>query len=99
MGIISTELNKVLPEFIFNKLTVAFKQWAGRFPLFVSDKAVLLAPETRTSSPVRILREKTRQSVSFANLYPVGEGSGYAGGITSSAVDAIKTVEAILMLT
>lgn len=96
LGTVSTDLNKILPEFISNKLAAAFKQWAARFPLFVSERAVLLAPETRTSSPVRILREQNRRSISFANLYPVGEGSGYAGGITSSAVDAIKTVESIL---
>lgn len=96
MGTVPVDLNTILPGFISSKLAGAFKQWAGRFPLFVSDKAVLLAPETRTSSPVRILREADRRSISFANLYPVGEGSGYAGGITSSAVDAIKTVEAIL---
>ncbi|MBU0672739.1 MAG: dehydrogenase [Candidatus Margulisbacteria bacterium] len=96
LGTVSTELNKMLPEFISSKLAAAFKQWAERFPLFVSERAVLLLPETRTSSPVRILRNNERRSVSLATLYPVGEGSGYAGGITSSAVDAIKTVEAIL---
>jgi len=96
LGTVSTELDKLLPDFVSTKLVAAFKQWAGRFPFFVSGKAVLLAPETRTSSPVRILREKERRSTNFANLYPVGEGSGYAGGITSSAVDAIKTVEAVL---
>lgn len=96
LGTVSTDLKTILPEFISSKLTAAFKQWSGRFPLFVSEKAVLLAPETRTSSPVRILRGQDRRSVSLANLYPVGEGAGYAGGITSSAVDAIKTVEAIL---
>ncbi|NQT29169.1 MAG: dehydrogenase [Candidatus Saganbacteria bacterium] len=96
MGMVSAELNKILPEFISSKLAAAFKQWGERFPLFISARAVLLLPETRTSSPVRILRQQNRQSISFANLYPVGEGAGYAGGITSSAVDAIKTVESIL---
>ncbi|MFH1825727.1 MAG: FAD-dependent protein [bacterium] len=96
MGTVSAELNNLLPDFAYNKLVAAFKHWQGRFPLFVSDKAVLLAPETRTSSPVRILRNPDRQSVSHPTLYPVGEGAGYAGGITSSAVDAIKTVEQIL---
>jgi len=66
-------------------------------PLFVCEQATLLAPETRTSSPVRILRAENRQSLSFPSFYPVGEGSGYAGGITSSAVDAIKTVESIML--
>ncbi|MFH1541808.1 MAG: FAD-dependent protein [bacterium] len=96
MGTVSTELNTILPDFVYNNLVAAFKHWQSRFPFFISEKAVLFAPETRTSSPVRIVRAPERQSVSHANLYPVGEGSGYAGGITSSAVDAIKTVEIIL---
>ena len=96
MGTVPADLNEILPKFVYSELMAAFKRWRERFPLFVSSQALLLALETRTSSPVRILREQNRRSVSYANLYPVGEGSGYAGGITSSAVDAIKTVETIL---
>ena len=58
--------------------------------------AVLTGVETRTSSPLRILREEDLQSVSCAGLYPVGEGSGYAGGIMSSAIDGIKAAEKII---
>jgi len=95
MGTYSADINEILPGFITAKLVAAFKYWESRFPLFVSDQAVMLAPETRTSSPVRIVRNEGRQATGLANFYPVGEGSGYSGGITSSAVDAIKTVETI----
>ena len=56
----------------------------------------LIAVETRSSSPVRILRGKGGQSVSVAGLYPCGEGAGYAGGITSAAVDGIKMAESVI---
>jgi len=97
MGTYPTNINEILPGFITNKLVAAFKYWQSRFPLFISDQAVMLAPETRTSSPVRIVRDEKRQATGLANFYPVGEGSGYSGGITSSAVDAIKTIEAICL--
>ncbi len=98
MDTFSAELSGIFPDFMFNKLVAAFKFWQSRLPMFVGKEATLLAPETRTSSPVRILRAENRQSLSFPSFYPVGEGSGYAGGITSSAVDAIKTVESILLV-
>ncbi|MFC1767074.1 NAD(P)/FAD-dependent oxidoreductase [Candidatus Margulisiibacteriota bacterium] len=96
MDTFSVEIKEVFPEFISQSLVAAFKYWGNRFPLFICEKAVLMAPESRTSSPVRILRDQDRRSVNFPNFYPVGEGSGYAGGITSSAVDAVKTVEKIM---
>ena len=55
----------------------------------------MYAVETRSSSPVRIIRDKSRQSLSLKGLYPAGEGAGYAGGIMSAAVDGIKTAEKI----
>lgn len=63
---------------------------------FAAPDAVLTAPETRTSSPVRILRGPDRQSILVDGLYPCGEGSGYAGGIMSSAVDGINTAGAVI---
>ncbi|NQU17268.1 MAG: dehydrogenase [Candidatus Saganbacteria bacterium] len=96
MDTFSAELKNLFPDFIYNKIVAAFKYWEERFPLFICKKATLLAPESRTSSPVRIVRNEKRESVSYSGFYPVGEGSGYSGGITSSAVDAIKTVESIL---
>ena len=63
---------------------------------FDMPDAVLTAPETRSSSPVRILRDEYYQSVSLRGLFPCGEGAGYAGGIVSSAVDGIRCANAVL---
>jgi uncharacterized FAD-dependent dehydrogenase len=56
---------------------------------------VLIAPETRTTSPVRFLRDEAGQSTSVAGLFPIGEGAGYAGGIVSSALDGLRAARAI----
>ena len=63
---------------------------------FADPEGVLTAPETRSSSPVRILRDDNLQSPSAAGLYPCGEGAGFAGGIMSAAVDGMKCAEAVL---
>lgn len=63
---------------------------------FAKDSAVLTAPETRSSSPVRIVRGDDGQSVTVTGLYPCGEGAGYAGGIMSAAADGMKTAEAVI---
>ena len=64
---------------------------------FDNEKTLLIAPESRSSSPVRVERDiKTGQSVSAAGLYPCGEGAGYAGGIISAAVDGICTAEMLV---
>ena len=96
MGAAAADLNAVFPSFISETLFSAFNKWKGDYPLFISEHAVLLGAETRTSSPVRIIRSEKYESVNIKNLYPIGEGSGYAGGITSSAADAIKAVECSL---
>lgn len=96
MGTASVDLNFILPKFVGDELSNAFDAWKGDYPLFVSEHAILLAAETRTSSPVRIKRDAGFQSVTVKNLYPIGEGAGYSGGITSSAIDAIKAVESSL---
>jgi uncharacterized FAD-dependent dehydrogenase len=67
-----------------------------KMPGFNSQDAVLIGIETRTSSPLRIVRGEDLQSVTLQGLYPCGEGSGYAGGIVSSALDGIKAAEMIL---
>jgi uncharacterized protein len=93
MSAVAVNLNDILPAFVGEALLAAFNKWKEDYPLFISDHAILLGAETRTSSPVRIKRNDKYESVNMKNLYPIGEGSGYAGGITSSAVDAIKSVE------
>ena len=94
MGATPADMNDILPGFVSDALTCAFNTWKKDYPLFVSGHAILLGAETRTSSPVRITRKATYESVNVRGLYPIGEGSGYSGGITSSATDALKAVEA-----
>jgi uncharacterized FAD-dependent dehydrogenase len=96
MGAAAADMNEILPGFICETLMAAFNTWKKDYPLFVSDQAILLGAETRTSSPLRIKRNGKYESVNIRNLYPIGEGSGYTGGITSSAADAIKAVEAMV---
>ncbi len=95
-GTAPADLRQVLPAFVTEELATAFAEFKKGYPLFVSEQAVLLAPETRTSCPVKVLRGDNYGSANIANLYPIGEGAGYAGGITSSAIDAIKAVERTL---
>ncbi len=93
MSITQADMHDIFPEFITRELHVAFQKWRTEVPLFVSEHALLLGAETRTSSPVRISRTEDFESINIKNLYPIGEGSGYTGGITSSAADAIKAVQ------
>ena len=94
MRLHSHNLNNFFPEFITKNMQAAFKYWS-RNPFFISENANLIAPETRTSAPVKITRNEHGESVSIKGLYPVGEGAGYAGGIVSAAVDGIKIVDSI----
>ena len=93
MSTTASDMHDIFPDFVTKELHVAFQKWKSEVPLFVSENALLLAAETRTSSPVRISRTENFESINTKNLYPIGEGSGYTGGITSSAADAIKAVE------
>ena len=97
MGVTAADMREVVPVFVVNELEAAFMKWKEDVPLFVSDQAILIGAETRTSSPVRIKRNKRYESENVRNLYPIGEGSGYTGGITSSAADAIKAVEKVVL--
>ncbi len=90
------DISKIYPKFISDSMRAGLMQLGERFMPFSSTGAVLTAAETRSSSPVRIVRNETFQSVSLTGLYPCGEGAGYAGGIMSAAVDGIKCAEAIL---
>jgi uncharacterized FAD-dependent dehydrogenase len=95
-GVKRADLTQCLPAFITDSLREALPEMAKRLDGFNLDGALMTAVETRSSSPVRILRGKNMQSVSAAGLYPGGEGAGYAGGIMSSAVDGIKIAEEII---
>ena len=90
-GLVSSELDKWLPKHISERLKSGFKEINKNMHGFICDDALMIAPETRTSTPVRILRDKENcQCIAIKKLYPAGEGSGYSGGIVSSAMDGIK---------
>ncbi len=94
-GVCWCDLHNVLPAQLTRAMEQAIPKLDGYLKGFSDPDAVLTAPETRSSSPVRILRGENRQS-EIKGLYPCGEGAGYAGGIMSAAVDGIMTAEAIL---
>ena len=94
-GVTWCDLHDVLPERITSSIEEALPKLEEKLKGFAADDAVMTAPETRSSSPVRIIRSETRQS-SLRGLYPTGEGAGYAGGIMSAAIDGMMTAEAIL---
>ena len=96
-GIFAQELDELLPEFIIAELKSALADFDQKIKGFSSEKGLLLAPETRTSAPVNIVRDKISfVSSSHSGLYPCGEGAGHAGGITSAAIDGINVAESIV---
>lgn len=96
-GITSTDLNLLFPQFIKQRLKQAFQRYNQVLKGFIQEEGILHAPETRTSSPIRIPREtNTLMHPQLEGLYPCGEGAGYAGGIVSAALDGIRVARAIL---
>lgn len=94
-GISSVDMREVLPSFISHGLQFAFQQFGKKMKGYLTNEAVIIGVESRTSSPVRIPRDETLQHVQMKNLYPCGEGAGYAGGIVSAAMDGERCAEAI----
>ena len=98
-NVVWTDISQVLPAFVVSALKEAIPYFGKRIKGFDRPDAILTAVESRSSSPVRILRDReSLQSISHAGLYPMGEGAGYAGGITSSAIDGIRCAEEIIKL-
>ena len=95
-GVRWCDLHTVLPEKLTKALEQGIAELEGNLKGFSQPDAVLTAPETRSSSPVRILRDDTRQSA-LRGFYPAGEGAGYAGGIMSAAIDGMLSAESIIM--
>ncbi|MEN8786994.1 MAG: FAD-dependent protein [Flavobacteriales bacterium] len=96
-GITSVELKEVLPDFVIRNLRKAFLEFEKKMKGFLTNDAVLHAPESRTSSPVRIPRNKdTFEHIEIKGLYPCAEGAGYAGGIVSAAIDGQKCIEKMM---
>jgi len=95
-GIVSADLNEVLPPILSKRLKKAFVAFGKKMKGYYTNEAVLHAPESRTSSPISIPRDpKTLEHVDVKGLYPCAEGAGYAGGIISAAIDGINCVDAI----
>ena len=93
-GTTSTKLTDVLPDFITQNLKEGFKEFGKQMKGYLTNEAVIHAPESRTSSPIRIPRDRdTFQHPQIEGLFPCGEGAGYAGGIISAAIDGEKCAE------
>jgi len=98
-GIVSARLDQILPSFIAETLREGFIQFGKKMRGYYTEEAVLVGPESRTSSPVRIPRDKeTLEHPDIRGLYPCGEGAGYAGGIVSAAMDGERCAEAAARL-
>lgn len=97
-GVTACDFSKLFPSDVTQMFTIGLNVFSKKVKCFGDKSALMTAPETRTSSPVRISRTENRNSVSIKNLYPCGEGAGYAGGIMSAAVDGIKTALEIMKI-
>jgi uncharacterized protein len=94
-GLAHVDLNRLFPAALTDSLKAAITAFDKRMRGFISNEALLIGIEARTSSPVRITRNEMLQSVSVAGLYPAGEGCGYAGGIVSSGIDGLRVADQI----
>ena len=93
-GLVSSPLHFWMPDFITKRLAEGFKEFGRKAKGFMTNEALMIGVETRTSAPVRIPRDKeTLQHVSIKGLYPCGEGAGFAGGIVSAAIDGERCAE------
>lgn len=95
-GVFPGRVDRLLPAPVASRLARGFAEFGRRARGFLTPEAIVIGPETRTSSPVRIPRDPaTRAHIAAPGLYPVGEGAGYAGGIVSAAIDGINTARAV----
>ena len=90
------DLNKALPKFVCDYLKLGFRKFGQKIKGYDAHDVLLTGVETRTSSPIRIIRTEKYNMLSDSDVYPCGEGAGYAGGIMSAAVDGINVALAIL---
>ena len=96
-GIVEADLETILPSYVTAALREGVAVFNKRLRGFISSEAVMIGVESRTSSPVRIIRNKNYESIGVERLYPAGEGAGYAGGIMSSAIDGAKIADIIAL--
>jgi uncharacterized FAD-dependent dehydrogenase len=97
-GIVSVNLQELFPAFVYDRLRQAFLDFDQKMPGFLTNDAVVHAPESRTSSPVLIPRDPVSfKHLDISNLYPIAEGAGYAGGIVSAAIDGLNCLQKIAL--
>jgi uncharacterized FAD-dependent dehydrogenase len=95
-GLVATQLSEVLPGFIYTSLAKGFIEFGKKMKGYFTNEAIVVATESRTSSPVRIPRNhESLTHPQIKNLYPCGEGAGYAGGIVSAAMDGERVAKMI----
>ncbi|HPN39535.1 MAG TPA: hypothetical protein PL041_14130, partial [Melioribacteraceae bacterium] len=82
---------------VVSRLRQGLLNFKQTMPRFITNEAIMLAPETRTSSPIRIVRNENYVNPNLAGLYPLGEGAGYAGGIVSAAIDGQNCADKIAL--
>ncbi|MCD7975669.1 MAG: FAD-binding protein [Tannerellaceae bacterium] len=98
-GLLASPLHFWMPEFITSRLRDGFRAFGNRSKGFLTNEATLIGVETRTSAPVRILRDReSLQHITMKGLFPCGEGAGYAGGIVSAAIDGERCAEGVVMI-
>lgn len=97
-GTVSRDLNLLLPKSVGEAIHASFPIFDQKMRGFITNEAKLVGLETRTSSPLRILRNDDYTAIGYPELYPIGEGAGYAGGITSCALDGIQAALSYLQL-
>jgi uncharacterized FAD-dependent dehydrogenase len=95
-AVVETDLGALLPELVSAPLRRALPHFDRQMRGFLTNEAVLIGVETRTSAPLRIVRDAHGASLSHPGLYPAGEGAGYAGGIMSAALDGLRIAEQIV---
>lgn len=98
-GVVPTAASEYLPEYVSDSIKAAMTDFDKHLSGFKKSDATLTGVETRTTSPVRILRSQNYAVPGFSGFYPIGEGAGYAGGIISSAVDGVRAAESIILET
>ena len=96
-GVFSARLDQLLPDFIARRLQKGFEEFGRKSRGFLCDEAILVGDETRTSAPVQITRDReSLKHLDYEELYPCGEGAGYAGGIVSAAIDGMRCADAVV---
>lgn len=95
-GLEPADMHQCLPDYINSMLEEAIVAFDRKLKGFALPTAVMTGVETRTSAPVRLVRDESRESTGLKGLYPTGEGAGYAGGIVSAAIDGIRVAEAVI---